>query len=53
MNRERKPSFREVFVCPSCGRALTLHVRVSTPPTCANPERHTNRVFEMEKVEQE
>lgn len=47
---ERKPRRNDKYKCPKCGVKITVHVRISEPPTCHNIEAHTQSVVVMEKV---
>lgn len=41
--------YSERWSCPECGRVTVVYVKVTEPPTCANPAAHSGRVVEMVK----
>lgn len=47
---ERKPKRNDKYKCPKCGVQITVHVRISEPPTCHNTDAHTQSVVVMEKL---
>jgi predicted RNA-binding Zn-ribbon protein involved in translation (DUF1610 family) len=36
--------------CPECGATVITYVRVSVPPACENPARHSSRLYQMEEI---
>lgn len=47
MRDETTPRRNDHWRCPLCDRRLTSHVRLSFPPACWDPERHSRRVVDM------
>lgn len=47
MHDETTPKRNDHWRCPLCDRRLTSHVRLSCPPACWDPERHSRRVVDM------
>jgi ribosomal protein L28 len=38
---------KTTYRCQLCGNTVTLHVNVSHPPTCWNPNKHTGKRVNM------
>ena len=36
------------WACPECKQKVTLYIKPSVPPTCANPESHPKKIVRME-----
>ena len=39
-----------VWKCPECEQQITLHVKVTYPPTCYNGKSHSSQICEMVEV---
>jgi|APGre2960657373_1045057.scaffolds.fasta_scaffold74242_3 hypothetical protein len=49
-HNERLPKRKDKWKCPRCGETVILHVKVSEPPVCRNPQEHTSTAVVMELV---
>jgi len=39
----------EDWLCLQCGNQIRVFVKLSEPPVCANPQKHSSRPCEMVK----
>lgn len=47
---ERLPKRKDKWKCPKCGEIIIIHVKLSEPPVCRNPQAHTSTAVAMELV---
>lgn len=47
---ERLPKRKDKWKCPKCGEVIVIHVKLSEPPVCRNPQSHTSTAVAMELV---